>query len=1521
LCFGPSAGPVLASVGSDQMVSLPEGPASATSLLAKLKTSTELDSPQLSSLLDREDLLVSGVFPVVPGLCQLRSTPGGQAAPMTADQLQARIKKLRSTGLFEYVEPDWFRSPDQIPNDSFFQNGSLWGLRNTGQFGGSAGVDINVVNAWSLTTGSPSIIVAVVDTGVRYTHQDLANNMWTNPGETPGDNIDNDNNGFVDDVFGIDGTNQTGDPFDFNNHGTHVSGTIAATANNPGGHVGVAYGTRIMALDASTTGGFLSLSGIIRCIQYAIDNGASVINASYGSGQFSQSEYDIISSADQADIVFVAAAGNDGQDNDNAPKFPASYDLPNIISVAAIDRNGNLAGFSNFGAVTVDLGAPGVEILSSTAASDASYEEFQGTSMAAPHVTGVVALLRSVDPSASVVEIRSRLLSTAAPLPSLDGRTATGGMVDTLAALQTVADNNLEIVISSSEPLVAGRTIPFTIRVTDLTPITGATVTGQLDFGPLAQFLDDGLGDDAQADDGIYTASLTVPGGVNPVLFTANASAPGKNPGTANESFSVFTAPGNDNFANRFILSPNTTWTQGSNRFASVETGEPDFPVEASGSSVWWEWTAPSGGTAAFSTSGSEFDTTLAVYTGTGLADLAVVNSNDDLYGVQSGVQINAQAGETYFIQVDGANGAEGEVLLNYPSPGGADLPVILAQPSGVTVLEGEPFTLSVTAFGNGPFTYQWFLNGAAISGATSSTYFVADSDQTDQGSYRVEVSNAAGTTSSAATQVGVEFIGLLPFNDAFNDAFALSGAGGQTQGTTVGATGEANEPNHAFVSAPFNSIWYEWTAPSDGALTLDTFGSNFDTTLAVYTGSPIGFLDEVASNDDSGGSLQSSVIIPVNTGTTYRIAVDGFANATGNVVLSHSFSGGVSGPDNDFFGNRIQLPSASTVGFGDNILATSEPGEPNHAFFSIPIESVWWEWTAPGDGTLYVSTLGSDFDTTLAVYSGTLVSDLTSLAFNDDASFVETTSVVALGVTAGQTVQIAVDGFAGDEGNITLSVDYRPPGVPLSTPEMLLLDDQGGFGPLAQTLIQEDVLVTVINDELLNGFIALLSTDYLSYFDFVVYAERGAGGLGGLMKAEVGSSLEAYVQQGGHLLVTGYNALGNPPDSNLEQLIRASQSDDLNSKNPLWSLSALDHPILNGPYGDFRNRAFSGTGYDDDLVVPDAGQGAVQLARLGTGQSAKIIFTDLPGNAGSVGFWNGGLSGTDTNAQPDFSNGGLSQNIFFNYVHFALGLTPPTQPIVEVRSLEGSALTDGQSINLGTFALGQERSYILELSNSGSDTLQVNSLTLGGSAASEFSLNPATGFHLLPGATQTVAVSLTPASASLRQAWLDIETNDPANGVFRLFLSGTGLVNSDGDNASDQWEVANQFDDSTADLLTLDSDGDGESDLFELFQGTGRQNRQETFGLRDLEALVEERTLSTTYRRDIHQNVVRGTPRWTTNLQDWHRSGETADGVTVFFSEEATFRGDHELVQLTAVIFGVDPGRVFISLDLEPVE
>ncbi|HWP98007.1 MAG TPA: S8 family peptidase [Syntrophomonadaceae bacterium] len=355
-------------------------------------------------------------------------------------ELMSYKQQLEQTGLFEYVEYDYKVYTASAPcNDLLFFK--QWALKNTGQFiqlvPGQPGIDINVIPAWTITRGDSNLLVAVTDTGIDLQHPELRNRAWINTGEIPGNGIDDDQNGYVDDVNGYDFYHHDNTVFDAGDqdiHGTHVAGVIAAEANNHQGISGIAPQVKIMALKFMGPDGG-NISDAIEAIDYARSKEVKLCNASWSGTEYSQALYDAI---EQSGILFIAASGNSGADADSAPEYPAAFTCPNIISVAAINNQGQLASWSNYGANSVDLGAPGVGIMSILELIPRCtflYGYISGTSQAAPQVTGTAALVFSQFPQMSASEVKNRILNHVKPLPSLEGKTVSGGMVNAYGAL------------------------------------------------------------------------------------------------------------------------------------------------------------------------------------------------------------------------------------------------------------------------------------------------------------------------------------------------------------------------------------------------------------------------------------------------------------------------------------------------------------------------------------------------------------------------------------------------------------------------------------------------------------------------------------------------------------------------------------------------------------------------------------------------------------------------------------------------------------------------------------------------------------------------------------------------------------------------------------------------------------------------------------------------------------------------------------------------------------------------------
>jgi thermitase len=396
----------------------------------------------------------------------------------------------------EYAEPNYIVHTMVTPNDPQYFN--LWGLAK-----------VNASGAWATCTGSDSVVVAVIDSGVDYTHPDLAGNMFVNEAEQNGlPGVDDDGNGVVDDVHGFNAVRSSGDPMDDNGHGTHVAGTIGGIGDNGIGIAGLNWNVKVLAckfLDATGSG---ATSDAIECLQYVRalkDRGVNVVatNNSWGGGAASKALADAIQA--QGDILFVAAAGNDTIDHAATPQYPADYDLPNVIAVAASDSADALASFSDYGRRTVHVAAPGDRILSTVPSGSYGYKS--GTSMASPHVAGLAALLQTSNPDLDWRAIKNRILAGADPVAGATGKTVTGARINAEGSL-ACADRTVFSALKAPAQLQAG--VPATVAALSIncgSPV--GPVTASISTGETVILTDDGQGGDHAPGDGIFTARFT----------------------------------------------------------------------------------------------------------------------------------------------------------------------------------------------------------------------------------------------------------------------------------------------------------------------------------------------------------------------------------------------------------------------------------------------------------------------------------------------------------------------------------------------------------------------------------------------------------------------------------------------------------------------------------------------------------------------------------------------------------------------------------------------------------------------------------------------------------------------------------------------------------------------------------------------------------------------------------------------------------------------------------------------------
>ncbi|BET66290.1 hypothetical protein ASA1KI_12080 [Opitutales bacterium ASA1] len=1078
---------------SDDFVVFEGRPVHPTRMLARL-ADPETASAHASAL-SGSGIEAARSSALVPGLLVLElqsqvAVMGGTATASASGtpsdrtniaELAAAIESLRASGLYAYVEPDYLLSRTLIPTDSAFLDDTLWGLRNSGQAGGVTGMDVDAVRAWDVTTGSSDIVVAVLDTGIRYTHRDLATNMWRNPREIPGNGRDDDRNGYIDDVFGINAINGTGDPMDEDGHGTHVAGTIGAAANDGNPMVGVAWNVRLMACKFLDGDGRGFTSDAVEAVNYAVANGARIINASWGGESYSQALHDSIAAAGTRGVLVVAAAGNDSRDTDQHPSYPGSYDLENVVNVAAMDRYGQRAGFSNIGRESVDLAAPGVDIHSSLAQSDTAYGLRQGTSMAAPHVSGVAALVLARFPDNTVGELRDRLLRTTIATAAFEESVATGGRVSAYRAVSMMPTGQLSVDVQPrpGSALFNGQQDLLVARVHDLVRVSGATVTATITGVGTVQLRDDGIAPDSRAGDAIYMGTFTAPASGETLPVTLQATAPGKTSAQLSFDYVLRGRPGNDMFADRTVISgPHGRWSA-TNRGASREAAEPVHAGRPGGPSVWWSWTAPADTTVTLDTLATNFDTLLAVYTGTDLGTLVPVASNDNdpehwrPFG-GSRLTFTAERDKVYQIAVDGALGATGEFRLTLRST----IPPANDDFADAIAIFGEDITVSGTIlgatkedgepnppFGGGPHSVWWKWTAPTSGTATVSSLapefgsdvevYVGESvvalvrvpgrvpelENSWSAPHRVTFSAVAGTTYAIAVIGSSEGAGLgdytltlalvdAPANDRFVDRIPLFGENVTTTGNNASATRDIGEPIDA--TSQFGAtVWWTWTAPRDGTLVLDAAGSVIDPRLRVFTGHGVEALELVAPGGHTPHAQYGrETSVRVVAGTAYHIAVDSghFATFTGPITLALRL---LDTPSNDDFARRIQLTGTSASASGTNVGATREPSEPEvrHNHRSA---TVWWTWVAHADGMGMIDIVGNGH--IVAVFTGASMSTLTRVpnltAADDRHSF---------RAAAGEAYQIAVDSY-WLPGPFSLAVSFapRPANDAFSAPSLL---------------------------------------------------------------------------------------------------------------------------------------------------------------------------------------------------------------------------------------------------------------------------------------------------------------------------------------------------------------------------------------------------------------------------------------------------------------------------------------------------
>ncbi len=677
-------------------------------------------------------------------------------------------------------ELDLAQKLQATPNDS--QMWRLYGMHNTGQTGGTADADIDAPEAWEISTGSSNIVVGIIDTGVDYTHSDLAANIWTNPGEIAGNGIDDDGNGFVDDVHGYDFLNNDGDPMDDNNHGTHVAGTIAGAANNGQGVAGVNWSSSIMGLKFLSAGGWGYISDAVQAVNYTTMMRTSygvnirVTNNSWGGGLYSSAMANALQANNDAGILFVAAAGNSGTNNDSSPHYPSNYTQANVISVAATDHNDNLAYFSSYGVSTVDLAAPGVDIYSTLPGE--RYASFSGTSMATPHVAGVAALAWSVAPDATVAEIKAAILQGTDSLASLSGRVATGGRLNAFGTLDLLVDSGprapfLTSLTTSPSVTEAGATVTLTASgvmdldgtVTSVSFFEDTNTDGQFDGGDQLLATDTTLVN-SQADMTLDTTGWT------PAAYTYFARAVDNEGQFSRVSSTTLTIIAPDDHGNNAATA--TTVAMGSTVAGTIGLG---------GDVDWFAFDVVAGEMYVFETSLVTLpDSFMSLYDQDGTT---LLDYNDDVYWPEhpeSRISYQFSASGTYYLEVEGYSFSDTgqyelhltQVADDYGNDSATAEPVAIGDVVDGRIDYGDDTDFfAFDAVATGHYTFE-----VALTGLIDSMLWLYDQNGTTVIDWNDDISypdNLASQISWTAPASGTYYLEVLAFDYADIGDYQLS--------------------------------------------------------------------------------------------------------------------------------------------------------------------------------------------------------------------------------------------------------------------------------------------------------------------------------------------------------------------------------------------------------------------------------------------------------------------------------------------------------------------------------------------------------------------------------------------------------------------------------------------------------------------------------------------------------------------------------------------------------------------------
>lgn len=808
------------------------------------------------------------------------STPPLHEEDQNRDSIFRQL--LEQTDLFTHVERDYVQM-SSIVNEPELVSGKQWPLDNTGTSGGIAGSDIDALKGWALKADASDVVVAVIDTGVNYFHQDLTANMWSNQGEIPDDGIDNDGNGYIDDYYGIDTYNRDSDPGDDNGHGTHCAGIIGADGNNDFGITGVAPSVKIMSLKFLSQTGVGFTSDALETIDYAKNKGADILNLSWGSPAYSQLLKELLESCGQDGMIVVAAAGNNADNIDNRKIYPASFDLDNLLTVAATDDTDELAAFSNYGPFSVDMAAPGNNVYSTWAGSSDAYSTSSGTSMAAPHASGALALVRSLHGGEAPFSSIARLLNGAEKLPQLGGLIAQQRRLSLEGALtnnaipendspQTAYASRLHSThwngsnLNATTSNLAGTSLESCVWFAWTPPTSGR---GLIDFEGITGSLTSVFRKDT---DGNY----------QPVFADRSSGRYGLNVGedqdyliavhgttTGNFTLKASVAPENDEIRDATTVSGELWRVTGSNLGANLASGESGLNYD-SGKSVWWKWTAPSSGALRVDTEDSDFDTILAIY------------PENPLEGIVQG----SAADILLLVDVSGSTSYEfeGALIKDMNNDGRANtvLDAQIAAASNIINLSKElpnpeSKTVTIITFDGSAATVDL---DPTTPGMQSTIPLGRDTDGNgiDDAIEALEQLRAGGSTNyESALQTGISTLNELATEPGNGNVIFFSDGHPTSGGSYSDEVATLNDQQvliRAFGAGSGASL---------GALRL------IDPTARLYSNTEElkqMISGALAYNDDHQGKLTSEVNLSVIGGETYYIRVDGYRGESGTIQL-----------------------------------------------------------------------------------------------------------------------------------------------------------------------------------------------------------------------------------------------------------------------------------------------------------------------------------------------------------------------------------------------------------------------------------------------------------------------------------------------------------------------------------------------------------------------------------------------------------------------------------------------------------